>query len=278
MTARCASSGSSSSLPSSLSATCCNGSRSARSKNASSSSGNEPDSRQHPRLRASQQPPGPPLARAAQPRHTAPPPRAIPAPRQMPAQRRPPQLRPTPPLPPLPTRRPAAQQPPQAEPYLQSDRARPAAQESPPPKSAPKPARAHHRSHRPRQHAARPPDPAFSLRQAYILTEIFQPPLALRPGYASRQDLMYRPPSPRENGRIQTRQVANSTCHLGCDSLPQMSNIPLIERAMTDAEFQRMQEGFVEHRHEFGNPPPQSVRYGFVAVDGETFVRGAPAD
>ena len=51
-----------------------------------------------------------------------------------------------------------------------------------------------------------------------------------------------------------------------------MNTISLVERAMTDAEFARMNAGFDEHTREQGNPLEASERHGFVATDGEKFI------
>ncbi len=51
-----------------------------------------------------------------------------------------------------------------------------------------------------------------------------------------------------------------------------MSSIHLLERAMTDAEFARMNAGFEEHSVEHHNPVESSERHGFVLLDGETFI------
>jgi GNAT superfamily N-acetyltransferase len=51
-----------------------------------------------------------------------------------------------------------------------------------------------------------------------------------------------------------------------------MSMIDIVEREMTQAEFDRMNAGFDEHGTEFGNPPVPQLRYGFVATDAGTFV------
>ena len=48
--------------------------------------------------------------------------------------------------------------------------------------------------------------------------------------------------------------------------------VDIVEREMTGDEFARTQAGFDEHAIEFGNPPDSSERYGFVALEGETFV------
>lgn len=41
---------------------------------------------------------------------------------------------------------------------------------------------------------------------------------------------------------------------------------------MTDEEYKREQAGFKEHGLEFGDPPEETERYGFVATEGKTFV------
>ena len=51
-----------------------------------------------------------------------------------------------------------------------------------------------------------------------------------------------------------------------------MSEIKVVEREMTDGEFARMSAGFDEHTLEHGNPLQTSERYGFVLMDGETFI------
>ena len=51
-----------------------------------------------------------------------------------------------------------------------------------------------------------------------------------------------------------------------------MSAIKVVEREMTDGEFARMNAGFDEHTLEYGNPLQTSERYGFVLMDGETFI------
>jgi len=51
-----------------------------------------------------------------------------------------------------------------------------------------------------------------------------------------------------------------------------MTTIHFIERAMTEAEFARMNAGFDEHTIEHGNPVQTSERYGFVALDSDIFV------
>jgi GNAT superfamily N-acetyltransferase len=51
-----------------------------------------------------------------------------------------------------------------------------------------------------------------------------------------------------------------------------MQTIQIQEREMTDAEFARMNAGFDEHTIEHGNPLQTSERFGFVALDGETFI------
>jgi len=48
--------------------------------------------------------------------------------------------------------------------------------------------------------------------------------------------------------------------------------IHIVERAMTDAEFDRMNAGFDEHTLEHGNLLATSERHGFVALDGEDFI------
>ncbi|MEM7125605.1 MAG: GNAT family N-acetyltransferase [Chloroflexota bacterium] len=51
-----------------------------------------------------------------------------------------------------------------------------------------------------------------------------------------------------------------------------MNTTQIIERAMSDAEFARMNAGFDEHALEHGNPLEESERYGFVALNGAEFV------
>ena len=51
-----------------------------------------------------------------------------------------------------------------------------------------------------------------------------------------------------------------------------MTAISFIERAMTTAELAQMNAGFDQHATEHGNPPVPSKRYGFVVMDGETFI------
>jgi len=51
-----------------------------------------------------------------------------------------------------------------------------------------------------------------------------------------------------------------------------MTAISFIERAMTTAELAQMNGGFDQHATEHGNPPVPSKRYGFVVMDGETFI------
>ncbi len=46
----------------------------------------------------------------------------------------------------------------------------------------------------------------------------------------------------------------------------------IIERNTTDAEYTRMMQGFTEHSQLHGNPPEKSERFGFVALDGDTFI------
>jgi GNAT superfamily N-acetyltransferase len=48
--------------------------------------------------------------------------------------------------------------------------------------------------------------------------------------------------------------------------------IQFFEREMTDVEFARMNAGFEEHTIEQGNPIETAERYGFVVMDGETFI------
>ncbi len=51
-----------------------------------------------------------------------------------------------------------------------------------------------------------------------------------------------------------------------------MNSIHFCEREMTDVEFARMNAGFDEHTLEHGNPVETAERYGFVVMDGETFI------
>jgi ribosomal protein S18 acetylase RimI-like enzyme len=51
-----------------------------------------------------------------------------------------------------------------------------------------------------------------------------------------------------------------------------MHTIRIIEREMTDTEFARMNAGFDEHTREQNNPVQTSERFGFVVMDGETFI------
>ena len=51
-----------------------------------------------------------------------------------------------------------------------------------------------------------------------------------------------------------------------------MSSLHIIEREMTEAEFARMNAGFDEHTLEQGNPLQTSERYGFVVMEGDTFI------
>src|SRR5215203_3123889 len=46
----------------------------------------------------------------------------------------------------------------------------------------------------------------------------------------------------------------------------------ILEREMTDAEYARELEGFREHALEYGIADIPETRYGFVALDGETFI------
>lgn len=50
-----------------------------------------------------------------------------------------------------------------------------------------------------------------------------------------------------------------------------MSNIDIVERAMTEAELAQEVSGFHEYGREHGNPKEESERLGFVAMDGENF-------
>ena len=51
-----------------------------------------------------------------------------------------------------------------------------------------------------------------------------------------------------------------------------MSNISLIDRAMTAAEFERMRSGFYKYTLENGVEIQSSDRFGFVALDGQVFI------
>lgn len=51
-----------------------------------------------------------------------------------------------------------------------------------------------------------------------------------------------------------------------------MNNINIINREMTDEEFKRMKAGFDEHTLDNSVEVQSAVRYGFVSVDGQTFV------
>lgn len=51
-----------------------------------------------------------------------------------------------------------------------------------------------------------------------------------------------------------------------------MNAVSFVEREMTEAEFARMKAGFDEHTIEHGNAVQTSERYGFVAIDGESFI------
>ena len=44
------------------------------------------------------------------------------------------------------------------------------------------------------------------------------------------------------------------------------------ERGITDTEFKREQTAFDEHGLEFGNPPDEQERFGFVATDEGKFI------
>lgn len=54
-----------------------------------------------------------------------------------------------------------------------------------------------------------------------------------------------------------------------------MDAVSFIERELTEAEFARINAGFDEHTIEHGNPVQTSERFGFVALDGETFIGSA---
>lgn len=51
-----------------------------------------------------------------------------------------------------------------------------------------------------------------------------------------------------------------------------MNGIVMVERAMTDAEFARMNAGFDEHTLASGSPLQTQERHGFVATSGGVFV------
>ena len=51
-----------------------------------------------------------------------------------------------------------------------------------------------------------------------------------------------------------------------------MKNITILNRDMTSAEFARMKAGFDEHTLEKGVLIQTSDRFGFVAMDGNTFI------
>jgi GNAT superfamily N-acetyltransferase len=51
-----------------------------------------------------------------------------------------------------------------------------------------------------------------------------------------------------------------------------MSSILFLDRDMTPTELAQMNAGFEQHALGFGNPPVPSLRLGFVALDGETFI------
>lgn len=51
-----------------------------------------------------------------------------------------------------------------------------------------------------------------------------------------------------------------------------MTNITIVAREMTDAEFARMNAGFDEHTVEQGNPIEVPERHGFVVLEGDRFV------
>lgn len=51
-----------------------------------------------------------------------------------------------------------------------------------------------------------------------------------------------------------------------------MATIRFQERAMTEAEFARMNAGFVENTLENDNPVQTSERYTFVALDADSFI------
>ena len=51
-----------------------------------------------------------------------------------------------------------------------------------------------------------------------------------------------------------------------------MTDIDLVEREMTDAEFTRMNEGFSEHTIQHCNPIETQERFGFVALNQGEFI------
>jgi len=51
-----------------------------------------------------------------------------------------------------------------------------------------------------------------------------------------------------------------------------MSKISILDREMTSEEFERMKSGFDEYTLDNGVEIQSSDRYGFVALDGETFI------
>ena len=51
-----------------------------------------------------------------------------------------------------------------------------------------------------------------------------------------------------------------------------MTEIKVVEREMSDAEFARMNAGFDEHTLEQGNPLQTQERYGFVLTDADKFI------
>jgi len=51
-----------------------------------------------------------------------------------------------------------------------------------------------------------------------------------------------------------------------------LAAVRIEDRNMTDAELDRMNEGFVEHALEFGNPRQVRERHGFLASDGDAFI------
>ena len=48
--------------------------------------------------------------------------------------------------------------------------------------------------------------------------------------------------------------------------------VTLVERDMAPAELELMNRGFAQHSLEHGNPIETSVRFGFVAMEGDAFV------
>ncbi len=52
----------------------------------------------------------------------------------------------------------------------------------------------------------------------------------------------------------------------------EMSEINIVNRSMTSEEFERMNSGFDNYALEMGVALQSSDRYGFVAMDGDTFI------